>query len=322
MSKPLYIIGNGFDMHHHLKTSFYDFAAYLKKHDSNLHYLLESHLSYPRTDRELWKRFEENLANLDIDSILSDNNEYLPNIASDEFRSRDLHSFPDVMDEIFKNLTEDLIAVFKKFILQVEISKSSLQYKVEIDKNAQFFSFNYTDTLERLYQIASNQILYIHNSAYNKDDNIVLGHGINPESFEEKKPEPPKGLTEDELERWREENDDWDYSFDTGKENIMKYFLQSYKPTADIISHHYSFFQNLFNVEEVFVFGHSLSGIDMPYFQQIVKSTSAKTKWTVSYYDESEQESHLKALISLGIKKENIKLLELEDLRLNNANHN
>jgi hypothetical protein len=318
MPNTLYIFGNGFDLHHGLSTSYYDFAKYLQEHHRSINFLLESHFSYPSSDKDLWRRFEENLANIDIDSILDDNSEYLPNIASDEFRDRDLHAFPVVMDEIVRNLTENLIAAFKQFILQVEIPKSAEELKLKVDKNSFFFSFNYTDTIERLYNIEYNKIMFIHNSAKNKYEDIVLGHGREPETFKEKRPEPPNGLNYEEMEQWYQQNDNWDYSLDTGKENLMKYFLHSYKPTKEIIERNKSYFQSLSSVENVFVLGHSLSEIDMPYFVEIKNSIKADSKWTVSYYEPKDLKLHLNSLFDLGIEKQNISLVELQDLQLNN----
>lgn len=79
----LYIIGNGFDMHHGLRTSYYDFKKYLYTNKNELHNTLEKFVSYPTSDEDLWAKFEQNLANLDIDEILSDNSDFLPNISSD-----------------------------------------------------------------------------------------------------------------------------------------------------------------------------------------------------------------------------------------------
>jgi len=315
MSKTLYIIGNGFDLHHGLKTSYYDFAQYLKTKDSNLYDLLEKYIAFAQSDKDLWGKFEENLAGLDADQILEDNKNYLPNIASDAFRSGDMHVFPDIMDGIFINLTTDLIEVFQKFILDVEIPKSVYEKEINIDKNSLFLSFNYTNTLETIYKIEPKIILYIHNSPFYRYDSIILGHGMDPESFKEKAPHPPEGLTKEEEERWQEEHDDYDYSYDTGKENLMKYFSHSYKPTKEIISKNKSFFSKLGGIDNIFILGHSLSSVDIPYFEEIVKSASPNVHWTVSYYYGAEKETHLIALTTLGIKEENITFVELQELQ-------
>ena len=312
----LYIIGNGFDRHHNLKTSYYHFSIYLKEKNINLYNLLEDYIAYPNTDDDCWYRFEENLASFDIDSLVEENKDYLPDIASDDFRDRDLYVFPDVMSEKLKNLTTDLLEIFEQFILEVETPKSANDNLVELNKEALFFNFNYTPTLEHLYGVNNSNILYIHNKAGSEE--IILGHGIDPKNFKEEKEVMPDGLTDEEKEQWYEkQNDNWDYSFDTGREEIYKYFAESYKPTLNIIESNYSFFSSLGNVKSIYVFGHSLSIVDLPYFQKIVESISKETKWIVSFYDFDEKESHLNTLISIGVNESNIEFIELSEIQLN-----
>ena len=191
MTDKLYIIGNGFDLHHNLKTSYYDFAKYLKENDKDLFETLESYISFPIEDNCLWARFEENLANLDAEEILSEHTDYLPDYSSDEFRDRDRHAFPDIMDQFYKKLTEGLLESFLNFIQKVETPPSSEEQKLKLNKEAFFLTFNYTNTLEKLYGINKKCIKYIHNSAYYGSEQIILGHGIEPSNFEDKKPEPP-----------------------------------------------------------------------------------------------------------------------------------
>ena len=317
MIKRLYIIGNGFDLHHGLKTSYFDFSEYLQENYNELYNILESYIYCSSPDNCLWSKFEENLANLDVEEILSENTDRLPDYASDDFRDRDRHVFPDIMGEYHRKLTEGLLETFKRFIQDVEISKKAFQYKINLDTTATFLTFNYTNTLERLYNIHRNKITYIHNSAFETDD-IFLGHGTDPEKFEEKKPVPPNGLTEEECERWYEEHDSYDYSYDTGKETIMKYYKDTFKPTNEIIIRHNSFFSKLIEIDEVNILGHSLSNVDLPYFKEIVKHIKPSVNWNVSYYDNKEIKSHLKSLLELGLNEQNIILFEMEDQLINN----
>lgn len=312
--KKLYIIGNGFDRHHGLKTSYYNFAKYLKAKDLELYNLIESYIFAPKSDNDLWWRFEENLANLDVDSIINDNDDLLPNIASDEFRDRDLHTFPDEMLNLQENLTDKLISIFTQFIRDVEMPKSAIERKIKLDNDALFFTFNYTYTLELYYRINSKNILHIHNKADDRHNNIILGHGIDPDKFK-KEETPPKNLSEEELERWYEnQHDKLDYSARTGQENLFQYFAKSYKSTKNIILKNQLFFKDLSEIEEIIVLGHSLGDVDLPYFTEIIKSVNSDIIWKVSYYNETEESTHRNRLSDLGIKNNNIKTIQLEDL--------
>lgn len=318
MTNKLYIIGNGFDLHHNLKTSYYDFAEYLKKNNNVIYDILESYVSYPTSDEDLWSCFEENLAHLNAEEILSEHSDRLPDISSEEFRDRDMHVFPDIMDEHYRNLTSGLLNEFEIFIQNVEISKAAFEYKVELDKSAYFLTFNYTNVLESLYNIERKDIVYIHNSAFYGSEQIVLGHGVDPANFEKKKINPPDNLNAEELERWNEEHDDYDYSYSTGKDNLMKYFKDMFKPTNEIIKKHNSFFKKLVSTNEIFIFGHSISSVDLPYFKEVIKSVNHDAKWNISYYNTEERNKHLTTLKGLGLKEENITLFKLEDIQENN----
>lgn len=318
MPKKLYIIGNGFDLHHYLKTSYYEFSNFLRENYFDIYSTIDSFVSYPSSENELWSKFEENLANLNADEILADNTDFLPNYASEEFRERDRYVFPDIMDEYYQKLTSGLLSAFEEFILQVKYPNLSWERKIEIDSEATFLSFNYTNTLERLYSIKRSKILYIHNSAFYDSGNIILGHGIDPESFVEKKPVPPEDLAPEKLSEWYEMNDDFDYSYDEGKNILMKYFKFTYKPTKEIIDRHFNFFSKLKMVNEIFVFGHSISSVDFLYFEEIVKNTRNNVLWTVSYYSTNENNRIKTTLEKLGITQENIRLIKLEDIQLYN----
>ena len=318
MITKLHIIGNGFDLHHYLKTSYYDFANYLREKYNDIYTTLESYVSYPTSDKDLWSRFEENLANLDAEQILSEHSDTLPNYASDDFRDRDRYVFPDIMEEHFQKLTGGLFSAFEKFIQQVEFPNNSSERKVEIDKEATFLTFNYTNTLERIYSIDKSKIIYIHNSAFHGSEEIVLGHGIDPETFEEKSLEPPDDLEPEEIEEWYNQNDNYESSYDEGKQNLMRYFKATYKPTREIINRNSYFFENLKKVKEIFIFGHSMSTVDLPYFEEIIKNLSEGVKWIVSFYNSEECKRHLTTLSILGVPKDSIQLIQLEDLQERN----
>jgi hypothetical protein len=318
MMKRLYVIGNGFDLHHNLRTSYFDFARYLKAQYNDIYKALEEYVSYPENDESLWARFEENLANLDSEGILSEHSDRLPDYSSDEFHDRDRYVFPDIMEEHFEMLTSGLFSAFTHFIQEVEYLASSSEKKIDIDSEALYLTFNYTQTLEKLYKIPESKIVYIHNSAFMGADNIILGHGIDPETFQDIKPEPPDNLTPAELEEWYIQNDDYEYSYDEGKQNLMRYFEVTYKPTKQIIDQYSDFFKGLKDIEEIIVLGHSISSVDIPYFEEIIKWVKPQVKWIVSYYNPIEWKRHRHTLSKLGVHKMNIKSVRIEDLQIVN----
>lgn len=319
MNKKLYVIGNGFDLHHKLKTSYYSFATYLKDQNPKLYDILDTYVSYPSSDTDLWYQFESNLANLNAEEILSENIGSLPDYFSNTFKPGDRFAFPDIMEEYLRLLTTGLIELFTEFIQQVEYPRSTKDYVVELDIEATFLSFNYTKTLEKLYGIDTERIRYIHNSAYFGSGHIILGHGITPKAFLEEGPEPPDDVDPEDYEEWYRNNTNWDYSYDTGKETLFHYFLLTYKPTEKVIQNNRSFFDSLKNVESVFVLGHSIAAVDLPYFEELVKSLKETVIWNVSFFNYSEKVRHLETLKDLGIPEERIIQFELTAIQKSNV---
>lgn len=320
--KKLYIIGNGFDIHHGMNTSYKAFSHYLRKNDLELLYLFESYFSHDQSDEDLWSRFEENLANIDTGQLLEDHKDYLPDFGSDEFRDRDMHAFPDTMQHILIKLTDDLISNFTNFIREVEIGDCAEEHKLNIDKGSIFLTFNYTYTLEDFYLIDPHNINHIHNACESKYEDIILGHGLDPAVIQnENLNGPPDNLSKEELADWYEnQNDNYDYSFDTGKENIDQYLAKTFKPSQKIIQENQVFFKSLRNIEEILIFGHSLGDVDVLYFEEIINNINSDAFWIISYYEDKDEFEFVEKLKKMGIPQEKIKTTRLENYEID-PNH-
>ena len=296
MPHTLYIIGNGFDRYHGLDTRYHSFAFYMKENYSELYDLLTQYYYLTDLDPDdpdsykdpLWADFENKLAELDYETVLEDNKDYLANTSNPDFKDRDWHAYQIQMEGIVDNLTKDLCEAFKQFILAVDFPESVDNRILELERDSIFLNFNYTDTLEKYYSVRGQRILYIHGKARFPDDKIILGHGIDPEAFEEEEKAPPEGLNEEELEMWRDQmSNDYDYSYESGKSELMTYFKDSFKVTKEIIEKSKSFFDNLKDVKKIIVLGHSISVVDQPYFKTVIQSIDDKDiPWIVSYYSD------------------------------------
>jgi len=276
--KTLYIIGNGFDIYHNLPTKFSDFGEYVKENHSELNYYLESCFDY----ESLWNDFEKVLSELDISEVFSDNKELFPDEKSDN--TGDLHILEDVATQIVETLTVGLRKSLRDYLLQIKYPNS--KPLLNLNKNAIFLTFNYTDTLERFYKIEANRIKYIHNKAkiekyirpdeyYLKDDSdIIIGHAVKNKNV----------TMPEQLNRGIKTAIACEEAFYV----LEPYYKESFKDTKQIISENQSFFNNLSNVEKVIIIGHSLSDIDMPYFQEISKKTVNVKEWKITYHGEEK----------------------------------
>lgn len=316
----LYIIGNGFDISHNLKTSYLHFGEYLKSFNADLYNMLLEHFGFPEITQvegsdTLWSEFESNLTLLDIENILEAFEDYLPNYSSDSFRSRDYHSFAFEMERALETLTCELTEALRKFI--ISLSYDDNPGRLKIDNDSYFISFNYTDTLETYYAIDEEQILYIHGKAKEQEAPLIFGHGIDPENFKEDPIEPPANLSDHELCLWeQDQSDKFDYSYEEGKSIIYQYFLHSFKNTQEIINESPDFF-NIYPIpDEVIIIGHSLGEVDLPYFKELAKKYP-NIPWTVSYYEEIDKKHFEKAIKNLEIHE--FKVMHIDNFKINNG---
>lgn len=318
--KTLYIIGNGFDLHHKLDTWYSSFGLFLKEHHNDIYEVFLEYYGFGDLDEDdekslkdpLWWQFEASLAQMDGDLLLDNHSEHIPNYASDDFRDRDRYDIQIYIEDIVNKATLEMRKVFEEFIQNVSYPKLSSEELISIDNQALFLTFNYTDTLERYYKIDRHNIEYIHNKS-GEEKELILGHGIDPKEFEKQEEKPPEDP--EELERWTEwMSDNYDYSIERGKDEVRSYFQKSFKPTKDVIAQKTDFFNKLNQIEKVYILGHSLSQVDMPYFQEIVKKLKGKKNWFVSYHKESEKEEKKETLSSLGIDKTTISLTKITDI--------
>jgi hypothetical protein len=326
MAKTLYIIGNGFDIYHGLDTRYQFFAFYLQKNNSELYDLLVQYYGLPDLDPHdpdskydpLWSQFEKALAGLDVETVLDDNTNYLPDYGSDDFRDRDYHAFQIEMELIIDKLTKELFNAFKDFILSVQFPDSIDSKYLAFKENAIFLNFNYTDTLEKYYGINRGKIIYIHGKAKEIGTELVLGHGVDPSTFKDDPPSPPKGLSEEELFEWQQaQSDRHDFAYESGKEELYSYFYKSFKPTAEIIIEKAPFFASLRDVTDIYVLGHSIASVDQAYFHAVIQATADEIRpWYVSYHKDDEKDAKKVTLKQLGLAEDQINLIRIEDLKV------
>jgi hypothetical protein len=291
--KRLYIIGNGFDIFHGVKSKYSDFKDYVKKNDNDLFEVLEE---YFNTD-ELWSDFEETLAYIDTDTIVDNASDFLVSYSVDDWSDAYHHDYQYEVQRAIDLVTVALKEHFTKWILSLDIP---YVVKLKLRTGCIYFTFNYTETLERNYKISPSKIIYIHNKAENDKSTLILGHSKQPKlnnSFEK------------EVDR-----EDQDVRVSEGNRILDKYFEETYKNTDTIINEKQSFFKQLNKIEEVFVLGHSISQVDLKYFQTIFKNVSKNSIWTVSYYCDNQKHRLLESLISIGISENKISLVKLTDL--------
>lgn len=177
----LYIIGNGFDIHHGINSRYSDFKEYLLNHDKNLHGYVINYLPV----EENWSGLENMLAHLDVDYLVSEAEIFLRPYSSEDWSDSYHHDYQYELERVITALSRDLKAEICKWITQLDIPvHENLDCPaLDLDKEGLFLNFNYTPSLEHIYQVPEQNILFIHGKCSAENSEIVLGHGWNPKEI-------------------------------------------------------------------------------------------------------------------------------------------
>lgn len=298
-SDRLYIIGNGFDIHHGIPSKYSDFKRYLSDSDHSLLKLVEEYLPY----REDWSNLEQALANIDTHYVVDRASEYLVPYSAEDWSDSYHHDYSFEIGTIIKGLSEGLKTRFTEWITDLHIpSPAKVGTKIlNLDMAATYLTFNYTSTLSTTYKVPRANVLYIHGEAESQNQDIILGHGWNPRDIPSLNNVPnPASLDTRVME---------------GNEIINRYFGVTFKNTSSIIAANQSFFNGLSDMSKIYVLGHSISEVDIPYFNTIIQSINAdKVHWRISYHGNDELMKHQKTMNQLGIENNKLSFCALQDL--------
>lgn len=289
----LYIIGNGFDLFHGMKTGYNDFKAYVVREDYDVYQAINDFA--PAGDE--WNELESSLGDIDFYNIIEECGMYLTPYGADDFKDRDNHNYEFEIERITNKLTSDLLNQFCNWVSKIEVPEGN-QYKKfkTIDPEAIFLTFNYTNTLEQLYSIKKDNIKHIHGSI-DDSSQIILGH-----SWERTKTvNPAPGIDQDTRESG-------------GYELLDKMFDLNFKNCSKIINKERVFFDSLHSVTQIVVIGHSLSDVDSKYFREILKHTPPNAIWQCALRDINQDQEKTDLLVNLGVIKENIKNVLISSL--------
>ena len=288
----LYIIGNGFDIYHKIKSRYSDFMDYVKKQDNDMFEMLEK---YFNTD-ELWSDFEETLAYIDTDTITDDASDFLVSYGAGDWSDAYHHDYQHEIEQALDLVTVKLRTHFTNWILQLEIPNSP---QANIDLNSTFINFNYTSTLERAYRIPYKKILYIHNKAVDGNSVLILGHC---REFN------------DEDSFAKNNDEETDPRIAQGNVLLDDYFKETYKDTETIIKENSAFIESLSKINEVFVLGHSISPVDIKYFQIIKGKIQKNAVWNISYHQETEKKEKIRKVSGLGVELSKIFMKTINEI--------
>ncbi len=315
----LIIIGNGFDLHTFSNLSnpkmdtsyksYYEFLSSLGDY-TNIHRFfpkLFAEFIYNRYDgleakNGMWWNFEEALSTIDgtfiVENIDNGIQDYIEEANS---RGYDL-DFLDMCTKHVGDTTtfqlEELLGKNLKLWIN-SINEMIPTSSKRLSNTAYYINFNYTDTLQKYYNVSDERILHIHGSAKNVDE-LMMGHG--------------EKLTEILGECFYEVNY---YGLKTIKYDISKYKIHFIKDVTNNICKLHEIDDIFRKIDEVFVIGHSLGGVDIPYFDYISSKLDLGVVWNFGYYNEKDVDLFdkinnfcMKNRITLYSRKNNATLIE------------
>lgn len=248
-----------------------------------------------------WRDVEKNLgllSSLWVEDSLEDNL-YLENPdAMDLEIDRPNHS--DTIKETLKNWVNSTIDTKNNF----HIVKNMLNEKqIEFNPEDMFVSFNYTHTLEEVYDIPN--VLHVHGEASRIFENdLIIGHGNNEilQNLQDRISE----LDGDDYDQ-PSRNRKLEYQFEE------KVLADLRKPVEICKARLSSFINKIKEPDNICIYGFSLGDVDIPYMQ-LIKERFPACKWRFSYYSESDIEKIKEVANFLKIEDSQYVFFEFKNL--------
>lgn len=278
MTDTLYIIGNGFDLHHGLRTSYANFRDNYIHKNGRLWNVMSTIYGNQLNSELWWSDFENMLAEIDYEHLVkSHNGEAL--------------GAPKV-ENLLKNMLPPL---FEEWIrsLNTNVKESNL---LEINPEAQFFTFNYTLLLEQTYHVKEENVWHIHNSIKD-NDSIIVGHDADQSSLFKLL----QSYNNHHLRTHIRPNI---------QDLINQEIAKGAKKVKDRIELNKDKFYNYNTIKHFIVMGFSFNDIDMPYIKKIIEVNHniADTDWDPYWHSDGENVDMKNKLIEFGLNEEKISL--------------
>lgn len=282
MDNTLYILGNGFDLSHGMKTEFDDFSNWGFENHFNLFKKISlmmkdtNELIIKEEDKVKWSDFENSLHRILqgpwFENFVEEASQtYVIDYADPDFNEGDHGNF---LYEVSTQITSmsELKSLFKEWIFtQVEPHIMEYDPRYSFKQSDVFFTFNYTTVLEDLYSIRSEKVYHIHGNF----NNVIVGHNSKYTDFISGEHDPM-----DQDVRITEVADI------VG--NLHAELAKNVPLQIDIFKHS-GFYHQLLNTKEIKVMGHSYGLNDFDYFREISKKVNDNCIWRFFYKTEDDK---------------------------------
>lgn len=271
-------------------------------------------LPYPRNTwatKYLWSDFERHLGEFDREKVFDFLDMQLPAVDEDDdrFTYADFYAAVDSIAATVEECTFEMQYRFHRWVNTLQYAKGFKDNMIGLDRDALFLNFNYTLFLEEHYGVAADRICYIHGDRRQPFGSLVLGHReTDAEAAFERwchrharrrryrpnlKDRQGHYFANDKLAYLAYFHDDERdgmhgyrlpiryYAVEQSVGLTEEYFRHNIKRCDEIIRRHSDFFKSLSDVKQITVLGHSMSDVDLPYFQGILRHVGhpEKIEW-------------------------------------------
>lgn len=291
----LFIIGNGFDLAHGIKSRYCHFQKYLLENEEDFYMTLMHAFDNAHV---IWGSFEDSLP-ICADVIENDGlqmaQERLQELDYDPMSDEGLATWLSAQ----YNFINELPDVLRNWAESIDIHVPLVFPESFFHDDDWILTFNYTNTIECVYGVHPEQICHIHGDVQKPLDTLIMGHGDTERAK----------YAQRDLEQAQAEFSDCAASV-FGCE--LEYLQRTYKYAFHHIAMHQDFFDCLSGCDEVHIIGCSLSKADRPYFYELLKR--GLCNWVIYYYDSEAKAELEKALSAFSTKPQSYQFAPITEI--------
>lgn len=284
----IFVVGNGFDLHHGLPTSYGCFENFVRTSHPDVH-LLFQHL-FPVETMRHWNDFETALGEITFDRYKNAFQERygslpstggLTSMQSDEFANHIGHLFGLRQNHVLP----DSPNLFSDWVDTIDLS--AVQAKFCFPESSWFITFNYTETLQQAYGMSEPNVYHIHGKRGDPDKKIIVGHGVSVKSV----------ATDLDAPSENNPSNPWYQMYRGAQKRVVGWMGINRSLDVKIRRIFSDLIGNDTSSVNIFVFGHSLSEVDKPYFETLA-NYFPQASWRFSYHGSADDAAGMKAKIA------------------------
>lgn len=297
----LYICGNGFDLHHKLATGYEAYAHFLHENYPHVHRQYKSfpYLTLPcarNIDITPWSDIENSLTIQYDDLMANAISEGYPDVSSDtDSRWSDMA----VNMEILTNFVEEFTGhCFYEWVSNIDYSQ--VIPDLQLPKNGLYLTFNYTDTLQSVYEIPDQNILHVHGAAKLINSENVSNDDVRRELQFGSSELIPVAVS-DELESQYGSDDFYGVSIEPAIHTLIAFIHRTTKDLQSNYSAILDFLQSK-QIDEITVMGHTLCQADLAYYTDVLLPLFNTHHWTFMRHGDDSSKDIQRFLQISGLK--------------------